>query len=166
MPNVFAPELIPQSYFYGLASGLCEYSHRIHAEGAGRRCEYICEGANTYFKNNSSEVFSCICASANTGPTCIHKKVNSSRLFSLMYWFCTWGICVYIYGCIYNQYSGKLRGNLKRVSISVQVWAHMSFRFLVAQHCEPPHSTTASSYTLSPNLFKVHRSPIALSISN
>ena len=31
---------------------------------------HICEGANTYLKNNSSKIFSSICASAHTGPTC------------------------------------------------------------------------------------------------
>ena len=48
---------------------------------------HICEGANTYFKKNSSKIFACICASANTGPTCICAKINSSRLFSCMYCF-------------------------------------------------------------------------------
>ena len=42
---------------------------------------HICEGANTYFKNNSSKIFSCIRASANTGPACIRAKINSPRLF-------------------------------------------------------------------------------------
>ena len=57
----------------------------------------VCEGANTYFKHNSSKLFSCICVSANTGPTCIRAKINSSRTLSCMYWFCaggyeqTWG---------------------------------------------------------------------------
>ena len=54
---------------------------RIHAS----------EGANTCFQNNSSKVFSCIRASANTGPTCICAKINSSRIISCMYWFCAGG---------------------------------------------------------------------------
>ena len=32
------------------------------------------QSANTYFKNNSSKIFSCIRTSANTGPTCIRAK--------------------------------------------------------------------------------------------
>ena len=52
----------------------------IQREG-GEGQIHICEGANTYFKNNSSNVFSCICASANTGPTCMCAKMNSSRFF-------------------------------------------------------------------------------------
>ena len=49
------------------------------------------QSANTYFKNNSSEIFSCIRTSANTGPTCILAKINSSRIFSCMYRFCAGG---------------------------------------------------------------------------
>ena len=52
---------------------------------------HICEGADTYFKNNSSNIFSCIGVSANTGPACICAKVNSSRIVSCMYWFCAGG---------------------------------------------------------------------------
>ena len=48
---------------------------------------HICDGANTYFKNNSSNRISCIYASANTGPTCIRANFNSSRFFACMYWF-------------------------------------------------------------------------------
>ena len=47
-PHAFAPKLIPEKYFYVLASGVCEYSHCIHIEGGGKgantylqRCEYI-----------------------------------------------------------------------------------------------------------------------------
>ena len=36
---------------------------------------------NTYFKNNSSKIFSCICASANTGPTCILAKLIPQDVF-------------------------------------------------------------------------------------
>ena len=50
------------------------------------------QSANTYFKNNSSKIFSCIRTSANTGPTCIRAKINSSRIFSCMYRFCAGGI--------------------------------------------------------------------------
>ena len=50
-----------------------------------------CEGANTYFKNNSSKIFSCIGPSANTGPTCIRAKINSPGNFSCMYWLCAGG---------------------------------------------------------------------------
>ena len=35
---------------------------------------HVGEGANTDLRNNSSEIVACICASANTGPTCIHRK--------------------------------------------------------------------------------------------
>ena len=52
----------------------------IQREGAKGQI-HICEGANTYFKNNSSNIFSCICVSANTGPTCMCAKNNSSIIF-------------------------------------------------------------------------------------
>ena len=52
----------------------------IQREGAKVRI-HICEGANTYLKNDSSKLFSCIGASANTGPTCIRTTINSSRFF-------------------------------------------------------------------------------------
>ena len=52
----------------------------IKTEGAKVRI-HICEGANTYFKHNSSNIFPCIRASANTGPTFIHAKINSPRFF-------------------------------------------------------------------------------------
>ena len=32
-------------------------------------------------ENNSSKLFSCIRASANTGPACIHAKINSPEKF-------------------------------------------------------------------------------------
>ena len=68
----------------------------IQTEGAKVRI-HICEGANTYFKNNSSNIFSCIRASANTGPACIRAKINSPRIFSCMYWFCAGGyLCVMV----------------------------------------------------------------------
>ena len=51
---------------------MCEYRHYINTEGRG-------QSANTYFKNNSSKIFSCIRTHANTGPTCIRAKINSSR---------------------------------------------------------------------------------------
>ena len=44
-----------------------------------------------YEENCSSKIFSCIRASANTGPTCIGAKINSPRIFSCMYWFCAGG---------------------------------------------------------------------------
>ena len=62
----------------------------IQREGAKVRI-HICEGANTYFKNNSSNIFSCIGRSANTGPTCIRAKIDSPGFFSGMYWFCAGG---------------------------------------------------------------------------
>ena len=70
---------------------MCEYSHCIRAEGGGEGVNTCYEGANTYFKNNSSRIFSCICASAHTGPTCIHAKMNSPIFLSCMYWFCAEG---------------------------------------------------------------------------
>ena len=60
---------------------MCKYRHYINTEGRG-------QSANTYFKNNSSNIFSCIRTHANTGPTCIRAKINSSRIFSCMYRFC------------------------------------------------------------------------------
>ena len=65
----------------------CANTGTIHQKrGQGR-------SANTYFKNNSSKLFSCIRTSANTGPTCIRSKINSSRSFSCMYRFCAGGQC-------------------------------------------------------------------------
>ena len=84
VPHVFAPKLIPPKYFYVSAPGMCEYRHYINTEGRG-------QSANTYFKNNSSKIFSCIRTHANTGPTCIRAKINSSRIFSCMYRFCAGG---------------------------------------------------------------------------
>ena len=62
----------------------------IQTEGA-RVGIHVWEGANTYFRNKSSKIFSCICASANTGPTCIRANINFPRFFSCMYWFCARG---------------------------------------------------------------------------
>ena len=77
-------EINSPKYFYVLAPGMCEYRHYINTEGRG-------QSANTYFKNNSSKIFSCIRTHANTGPTCIRAKINSSRFFSCMYRFCAGG---------------------------------------------------------------------------
>ena len=44
------------------------------------------QSANTYFKNNSSKIFSCIRTNANTGPTCIIQE-----FCSCMYRFCAGG---------------------------------------------------------------------------
>ena len=84
MPHVFAPKIIPQKYFYVLAPGMCKYRHYTNTEGRG-------QSTNTYFKNNSSNIFSCIRTHANTGPTCIRAKINSSSIFSCMYRFCAGG---------------------------------------------------------------------------
>ena len=65
-----------------------------------RGCEYkrgmICTETNSqefgkYVENNCSKILSCIRASASTGPACIRAKINSSRMFSCMYWFCAGG---------------------------------------------------------------------------
>ena len=72
----FGLKLIAPKYVYVLAPGMCEYRHYINTEGRG-------QSANTYFKNNSSNIFSCIRTHANTGPTCIRAKINSSRIFFL-----------------------------------------------------------------------------------
>ena len=53
---------------------------------------HVCEGANTYCKNNSSIILSCICASANTGPACTCAKINSSRFFPACTGFVPGGI--------------------------------------------------------------------------
>ena len=63
---------------------MCKYRHYIKTEGRG-------QSANTYFKNNSSNIFSCIRTHANTGFTCIRAKRNSSRISSRMYRFCARG---------------------------------------------------------------------------
>ena len=89
MPHVFAPELIPQKYFYALAPGMCEYRHYINTEGRG-------QSANTYFEKNSSKIVSCIRTHVNTGPTCIRAKINSSRNFSCMYRFCAGGYVIFL----------------------------------------------------------------------
>ena len=87
----------------------------IQTEGArvgiSRVGIHVWEGANTYFRNNSSIIFSCICASANTGPTCIHTKINSPRSVSCMYWFCAGGkfensISLYLY-LLWNKVMSK-----------------------------------------------------------
>ena len=56
----------------------------IQTEGAKVRI-HICEGANTYFQNNSTKIFSYIRASANTGPACIRAKILIPKNFSCMY---------------------------------------------------------------------------------
>ena len=85
VPDVFAAKLIPQKYFYVLATGVCEYSHYIHTEVGGK-------GANTYFKNSSSRVFTVFARVRIQAPACIRTKINSSRMFSCMYRFCA-GVC-------------------------------------------------------------------------
>ena len=52
------------------------------------------QSANTYFKNNSSKIVSCIRTSANTGPTCIRAKLNSSRIFPACIGFVPGGMAV------------------------------------------------------------------------
>ena len=78
----------PKNLFYVLAPGMCEYRHYINTEGRG-------QSANTYFKNSSSKIFFCIRTHANTGPTCIRAKINSSRIFSCMYRFCAGGVNIW-----------------------------------------------------------------------
>ena len=56
---------------------MCKYRHYISIQRAWG------QSTNTYFKNNSSNIFSCIRTHANTGPTCIRAKINSSRIFFL-----------------------------------------------------------------------------------
>ena len=57
------------------------YSHRMNSP----------RNLVQYSGNTSSKIFSCIRASANTGPACIRAKINSPRFFSCMYWFCAGG---------------------------------------------------------------------------
>ena len=45
------------------------------------------------WKMITPKIFSWMCASANTGPACIRAKINSTRMFSCMYWFCAGGSC-------------------------------------------------------------------------
>ena len=83
-PGVFScirTEINFPKIFLCIASGMRGYSHCIHTDRGARVGIHIWEGANTYFRDNPSKVFSCICASANTGPTCIHAKINSPRIF-------------------------------------------------------------------------------------
>ena len=47
------------------------YSHRI---------EFLQESSYSA-ENDPSKIFSCIRASANTGPACIRAKINSPRIF-------------------------------------------------------------------------------------
>ena len=69
----------------------------IQREGAKVQI-HICEGASTYFNNNSSKTYF-VCASAITGPTCICAKILFLKTFSCMYWFCVsggvsfWEVC-------------------------------------------------------------------------
>ena len=57
------------------------YSHRVNSP----------KNLSKYSGNTCSKIFSCIRASANTGPACIRAKINSPRDFSCMYWFCAGG---------------------------------------------------------------------------
>ena len=59
------------------------YSHRI---------EFLQESSYSA-ENDPSKIFSCIRASANTGPACIRANINSPRILSCMYWFCAGGYC-------------------------------------------------------------------------
>ena len=90
--------------FWGDSPG-CEYMRRMYSHkksfpehivmcrhqgpyrGRGQRCKYI-------FQRNSSNIFSCIHASVNTGLTCIREKLNLETSFSCMtlYWFCAGGM--------------------------------------------------------------------------
>ena len=58
------------------------YSHRVNSP----------KNLAKYSGNTSSNIFSCIRGSANTGPACIRAKINSPRCFSCMYWFCAGGL--------------------------------------------------------------------------
>ena len=79
--HALAPKLVPRNYFYVLASG-CVNTATVSMQGERAKVRiHIGEGANTYFKKNFSKIVSCICASANTGPTCNRAKINSSRIF-------------------------------------------------------------------------------------
>ena len=86
MPHVFAPKLtLPKIFFmYNIGTRDVRIQALYQYRGQG-------QSANTYFKNNSLKIFSCIRTSANTGPTCIRAKINSSRFFSCMYRFCAGG---------------------------------------------------------------------------
>ena len=64
---------LPKNVFMYWHQG-CANTDTISIQRAG-------QSANTYFKNNSSKIFSCIRTRANTGPTCIRAKINSSRFF-------------------------------------------------------------------------------------
>ena len=81
-PHVLAPKFISQNYFDVVASGCVNTATAsIQWEGRAKVRKHTCEGANTYFKNNSSKHISCTCASANTGPTCIRAKINPQEAF-------------------------------------------------------------------------------------
>ena len=75
------------------------------------------------FSYNSPNGFSCIRASANTGPACILAETNSPRLCSCMHWFCAGG-----YG--HNMYlttlefgkRGVYKGRLSEETMIIQVW--------------------------------------------
>ena len=70
-----------------LASWPAAYSHCIHTEVGGK-------GANTYFKNNSSRIFSCIRGVCEYRHHMYSRKnEDSSRIVSRMYWLCAGGSC-------------------------------------------------------------------------
>ena len=92
-PHVFAPKWIPKKIFFMYWHQGCVNAATVSIQREGAKGQiHICEGATTYFKNNSSNIFSCICVSANTGPICMCAKINSSRFFSCMYWFLCRGV--------------------------------------------------------------------------
>ena len=58
----------------------------------------------SYAENDSSKIFSCIRASANTGPACIREKITSPRIFSAFIGFVPGGIAEIVswYRAIYG----------------------------------------------------------------
>ena len=74
----------------------CEYRHGMYSHRVNSPKNLAKYSGNT---SSKTKIFSCIRASANTGPACIHAKINSPRIFSCMYWFCAGGVCIPLDPC-------------------------------------------------------------------
>ena len=96
------------------------------------------QSANRYCKNNSSTAFSCICTSANTGPTCIRAKNNSSRIVSCMYRFCAGG---YLSHETIARLSGGGRWGTSKQHMKLQ--QPRNYYFQVSQF-DPPRSQSGN----------------------
>ena len=117
--DVFAPKLIPPKYFMYWHQGCVNTGYTatvsIRRDGAKVRIQN-CEGANTYFKNNSSKIFSVLARVRIQAPHVFVQKLIPQDFFPACIGFVPGGnLSLQRWWCI-NSAEASLKTYLLRLS--------------------------------------------------